>query len=143
MGKLFFTTPAKPFMGKMGMCHSWFMGNFLFPYEWLRHSYGKIPSLILSRTGLAHSLMVPLINHAGGNGFEQCDFTISFITLVLLVRFAKFIPTFLETALKSISSFSSAEGRGMKIEALTANQRFQFVIFNTVISWIFSQTGNT
>ena len=54
MGKLFFTTPAKPFMGKMGMCHSWFMGNFLFPYSWLRHSYGKIPSLILSRTGLAH-----------------------------------------------------------------------------------------
>ena len=39
-------------MGNMGMCHSWFMRNFLFLYSWLRHSYWKNPIPISIETGI-------------------------------------------------------------------------------------------
>ena len=36
------------------MCLSWLLGKFLFPQSWLRHSWGKSPSLFFHTMGLGH-----------------------------------------------------------------------------------------
>ena len=56
MGKFCFHPACCAIHGENKMCLSWFMGKFIFPLSWLRHSRGKIPSLFLHTKGLANWL---------------------------------------------------------------------------------------
>ena len=61
VGDYFFTSPAKPFMGKNWTCTgiemylSWFIGDFQFLHLPLRSSCRNFPSPFFKLTGLVHS----------------------------------------------------------------------------------------